>query len=562
MKKFLGNIKKKSGSPERNGSSPVSLPHGDAPEAVVVREVTAFCESSAPNSATAGEEYLHLPAIVDAAESSPTAAKEAAATIRRYLSREHNNRGYAQYNAVMLSRILTDNPGHVFTQNFDVKFVTTVKELLREGKDTSVQQILRETLDYFEFQKAPGDDGLGPLIEMWRKEKGKRNNVRSSVGWGSLEAVGSDHHADYQQQYRVPPPPSGQYTQSSGRRRDALPPPDELVSRIEEAKTTARLLVQTVQSTPSAELLSTDLVQEFAERARSAQRSIQGYLNCQHPAPDPDTTLTLIETNDLLNIAMSKHQRAVLQARKSNGLATPSPQPEQEPAQNPLSMPQHNLGQNVYSDSSLTDQRPYATSPPRRQNPVPSPPISPQKQDTHEQFAPPPGPPPASRRPTGAQTTGFDYDHADSASEQRPPVPDRARPPTDSYVSTSAYGVSENPFADDAYGEGPNTSKTSNGLIDFSEDTPSAPSQQSVGNQHISELAGDQQRPGPYSSEYKPTPSYMHRQDSSVANLTMHGGSPPAGLNGQGQNGPHETGPVSPVYEAEGVGRRMNDLRI
>lgn len=503
-----------------------------------------------------------MPAIVDAAESSPTAAKEAAATIRRYLSKEHYSRGFAQYNAVMLSRILTDNPGHVFTQNFDSKFVSTVKELLREGKDTSVQQILRETLDYFEFEKAPGNDSLGPLIEMWRKEKGKRNNVRTTVGWASLEAVVSDHDADLQQQYRMPPPAPGQYQQPSGRRRDTLPSPEELVSRIEEAKTTARLLVQTVQSTPQAELLSNDLVQEFAERARSAQRSIQGYLNCQNPAPDPDTMLTLIETNDQLNIAMSKHQRAVLQARRSNGLATPSPQPEPEAPQNPTSMPQHNLGQNVYSNGSLLDQRPYATSPPRRQDTVPSPPVSPPRQETHEQFAPPPGPPPGLRGATGAQTAKSDYDPYSSSEQPPPPVPNRVRPQTQSNTSTSAYGVSENPFADDAYGAGPTTTQTSNGLINFSEDTPSAPPQQWAGNQGISELAGDQQRPGPYNAEYKPTQSYMHRQDSSAVNLTMHGGSPPPVSSAQRLDTSHENGPVSPLDDADGVGRRMNDLHV
>lgn len=72
------------------------LPQGDAPEAIVVREVTAFCESGGPDSQNSGDEYLHLPAIVDAAESSPAAAKEAAFTIRGYLSKVHYARGYAQ----------------------------------------------------------------------------------------------------------------------------------------------------------------------------------------------------------------------------------------------------------------------------------------------------------------------------------------------------------------------------------------------------------------------------------------------------------------------------------
>ncbi|KAK7897857.1 hypothetical protein LTR67_004488 [Exophiala xenobiotica] len=545
MKKFLGNIKKKSNSPERSGSSQVVLPQGDSPEAVVVREVTAFCESGAPGSDTAGEEYLHLPAIVDAAESSPTAAKEAAATLRRYLSKENYARGYAQYNAVMLARILTDNPGHVFTQNFDTKFVHTVKELLRDGKDTSVQQILRETLDHWEFEKAPGNDTLAPLMEMWKKEKGKRNTIRPS-------------------NYRVPPPPpSGQYQyqqHGSGRRRETLPPPEELVSRIEEAKTTARLLVQTVQSTPQSELLANDLVSEFADRAKNAQRSIQNFMNCQDPAPDPDTMLTLIETNDQLNIAMSKHQRTVLQARKANGLATPSPRPSAEPPTepNPAPLPQHNLGQNVYSSSSLHDNRPYPTSPPRRQDTVPSP-VSPPRGETPEQFAPPPGPPPGARGAVKNEAPPMNYDYADAYSgpEQAPPIPHRVRPQSQSY----AYGVAENPFADDA-GNGPDQ-KQSDGLIDFSDETPPSRPQQSSGNQFISELSSEQHRPGPYNSNYQPTQSYMARQDSAAANLTMHGSSPPPNAGEQREhNGPYGSNPVSPVDGPEKIGRQMNDMRI
>jgi hypothetical protein len=120
-----------------------------------------------------GDEYLHLPAIVDAAESSPAAATEAAKRIRKFLSKENHQRAYAQYNAIMLTRILTDNPAERFTRNFDAKFVTTTKELLRDGRDMSVQQILRETLDYFETEKIAGNQSLLPLVEMWKKEKSK-----------------------------------------------------------------------------------------------------------------------------------------------------------------------------------------------------------------------------------------------------------------------------------------------------------------------------------------------------------------------------------------------------
>jgi hypothetical protein len=111
---------------------------------------------------------------VDAAESTPAAAREGANCIRRFLTKDYANRAYAQYNAVMLMRILTDNPGPTFTRNFDAAFVKTVKELLRDGRDLSVQQILRETLDAFATGKTENET-LALLMEMWKKEKAKNN---------------------------------------------------------------------------------------------------------------------------------------------------------------------------------------------------------------------------------------------------------------------------------------------------------------------------------------------------------------------------------------------------
>lgn len=43
---------------------------------------------------------------------------------------------------------------------------------------------------------------------------------------------------------------------------------------------------------------------------------MQTYIHSDAPAPDEDTLLTLIETNDQLATAMSRHQRALLQARR------------------------------------------------------------------------------------------------------------------------------------------------------------------------------------------------------------------------------------------------------
>ena len=115
---------------------------------------------------------LHLPVIVEAAESSPLAATEASIRIRKFLSKNNYQRAYVQYNAIMLLRILADNPGKSFTRNIDSKFVSTVKELLRDGRDMSVQQILRETLDNFETNKKE-DETLTGLREMWKKERAR-----------------------------------------------------------------------------------------------------------------------------------------------------------------------------------------------------------------------------------------------------------------------------------------------------------------------------------------------------------------------------------------------------
>lgn len=113
-----------------------------------------------------------LPSIVESAESSPAAAAECARLIRRFLKKDFWNKPTYQYNALMLMRILADNPGQTFTRNLDAKFADTLKELLRGGKDLSVRQMLMESLDSFEKQKG-WDEGLGVVIEMWRKEKEK-----------------------------------------------------------------------------------------------------------------------------------------------------------------------------------------------------------------------------------------------------------------------------------------------------------------------------------------------------------------------------------------------------
>ena len=94
----------------------------------------------------------------------------------------------------------------------------------------------------------------------------------------------------------------------------------ELANRLEEARTSAKLLTQVVQCTAPSEVLTNDLIREFADRCLSASRSIQGYMNARDPSPDNDTMESMIDTNEQLQQALNLHQRAVLNAKKTLGI--------------------------------------------------------------------------------------------------------------------------------------------------------------------------------------------------------------------------------------------------
>jgi hypothetical protein len=112
--------------------------------------------------------------------------------------------------------------------------------------------------------------------------------------------------------------------QSSHSSRNRLPEPVELANRLEEARTSAKLLEQVVACTPPSEVLSNELIKEFADRCHSASRSIQGYMAAEDPAPDNDTMENLIDTNEQLQQALNQHHRAVLQAKKHLGVGDSS----------------------------------------------------------------------------------------------------------------------------------------------------------------------------------------------------------------------------------------------
>ena len=445
---------------------------------------------------------------MDAAESTPAAAREGANSIRRFLTKDYANRAYAQYNAVMLMRILTDNPGPTFTRNFDAAFVKTVKELLRDGRDLSVQQILRETLDSFAAGKTENET-LGLLMEMWKKEKAKNN---TKVYGNSVSASYPRHERSVviieQAGPNVPPggPPlvsqAGNHFARQHRQPRSLPPPDELAARIEEAKTTAKLLSQTVQSTPSAEIPNNDLIKEFAYRASSASRSIQGYIHSTNPAPDEDTLLTLIETNEHLSIAMSKHQRAVLQARRTLTNSPPAPAPSlpnQDNSPAPTGPPPGALGAVKSQDYMY---------PPPQQSP-------PQRAQDHT-YSPPP-PPPPQRAPPPTQQHQHQHQHQQHQQQwHRDPRGD--------------YDVPENPFSDPTAHQPapPPAPQQQYGLFHRSQNQAAAP--QSRHEDTPSPTKPLPTRPENQMPAFQSTPSYAYRQEAAANNLTMHGATPPPPL--------------------------------
>lgn len=271
------------------------------------------------------------------------------------------------------------------------------------------------------------------------------------------------------------------FARSHSNRR--LPNPVELASRLEEARTSAKLLSQVVLNSPPEELLDNDLVKEFADRCQSASRSMQMYMLAEDPAPDNDTMEAIIDTNEQLQSSLNQHQRAVLSARKKLGLNVQS---------------EHN-SPTVMSPAIGSEEppvpppntRPSYQQPPQQQQPPP-----PQSQSSssisklfsrktpsksrEEAFEPPPGPPPPAAppkqqpTPPAAQTDEEDP-FRDPHPETAPPPPRKA--PLDPPASTNEVSAEE------------------------------------------PRLAFEPFHPG-----FNPTPSYLDRQDSAYGHTTMHGG--------------------------------------
>ncbi|KAJ5753199.1 hypothetical protein N7520_010116 [Penicillium odoratum] len=320
-----------------------------SPEALIQTELVRFCEKESGN-----DEFVHLPRIVELAESSPAAAKEAAYRIRKFLKTPTRIPNNVQYQAIMVMRILTDNPGATFTRNFDTKFVKTIEELLRYGRDYHVQSYLRSYLKGLESTHHD-DPYLQGLLQMWAKEQ----TSKGSRSFMDHFRQPNQPNPGFNAQMAPPPPP---------RLTDpvtACPDAGELAARVAEARNSAKLLTQFVQMTPPAEINENELIKEFTDRCRTSSRLIQSYIHANNPAPDEDTLLTLIECNDEVSVALSNQQRAMLRARKAQGSASPSGNDSVSPvmASGARQVPESNPSQEARTgalidlDNPVTDSR-------------------------------------------------------------------------------------------------------------------------------------------------------------------------------------------------------------
>ncbi|KKA26355.1 hypothetical protein TD95_003835 [Thielaviopsis punctulata] len=291
---------------------------------------SSFCTNDATQADPDNDPAVFLPTIVESCESSPSASAEIAHLIGEFFGKPFQSHEQIQYKAVMVMRILIDNQGvTTFARNLDKSFATNAKMMLRSTKNQNARMLLIETMEKLDSLYPREGTQMPVAVSMWRREKEKYGH--------SAQYAYALYPQYYTQGAATAPHSAGNFLHGQGpvmqpsapRRHDYfsrehsarhLPSPAELASRLEEARTSAKLLQQCVANSSPSDLLTDDLVKEFVSRCQSAAKSVQVYMAAENPAPDNATMESLIETNEQLQSALSTHQRAVLNARKSLGI--------------------------------------------------------------------------------------------------------------------------------------------------------------------------------------------------------------------------------------------------
>ncbi|KAK9484857.1 hypothetical protein V1527DRAFT_468831 [Lipomyces starkeyi] len=265
------------------------------PHVQVVSAIASFCDekfqfkfgknifssstSSASKAATAQtDDVAQLPVIVECAQATPLAAKEAIKAVRKRLDPKHASSTVSQYNAIMVLRILVDANSQTILNQIgeDDKLAPVVKDVLKRSRDPSVRELLATTLEHFAFEKPSAAE----LAEL--------NKVYATYVAGGSES------------YKLRPSRHEPVSQ------------EKLEDVVEEAKTSASLLRQVVSTTPPVEISGSPLVMEFYERCVQLSSKIQSYLSRDSVPPlDESMIMTLISANDTIGTALEAHKAAL-----------------------------------------------------------------------------------------------------------------------------------------------------------------------------------------------------------------------------------------------------------
>ncbi|KAK7206265.1 hypothetical protein BZA70DRAFT_128939 [Myxozyma melibiosi] len=244
---------------------------------------TSASASAAPSSAGEDDDVTLLPVIVECAQSSPQAAAEAVRSVRKRIDPKHSSNPIVQYNAILVLRILgSSNSTTILDQiGLDGKLATAVSNLLAQGNDPSVRAVLIETLEYFQREQRL-EENLVPLklvFEQYMRKNGGKTTAASTA---------ENHH------------------------QPRSLSPEKVADVIEEAKSSAGLLQQVVQTTAPAEISASPLVLEFYERCVRLSSKIESYLSRDVIPPlEESMTVKLIDANESLSSAIEMHKSAL-----------------------------------------------------------------------------------------------------------------------------------------------------------------------------------------------------------------------------------------------------------
>ncbi|KAK9479315.1 hypothetical protein V1514DRAFT_341869 [Lipomyces japonicus] len=220
--------------------------------------------SSSP-AATASQDHIALlPVIVENAEATPAAAVLAIKTLRKRLDFKHGASTVAQYNAVIVLRVLADanSPNILARLNDDSKLVTAIVSLLNSNKDLSVKHLLRDTLRHFAVDMPDAVPALAALH--------KDNHPTAAAA--------------------------------------AAPPVTEIIS---EANSSAGLLRQMLLSTPPVQLAASPLVLEFYDRCVALAAQLGTVLSANSLSLNEVTTAAVISASEEISTTLDLHKAAL-----------------------------------------------------------------------------------------------------------------------------------------------------------------------------------------------------------------------------------------------------------